>query len=110
MPPIRSKATPDAGYDDRIEAARVGLASGLYTSISHAARENKVSRLSAVPYHLNHLQVARSTLSERVNKKHQSRSKASECRQKLTRAEEKVVEDWCTYSAQIAQPFGGRRS
>jgi hypothetical protein len=106
MPPIRSKATPDAGYDDRIEAARVGLASGLYTSISHAARENKVSRLSAVPYHLNHLQVARSTLSERVNKKHQSRSKASECRQKLTRAEEKVVEDWCTYSAQIAQPFG----
>ena len=45
MPPVRGKlrATSDPDYENRLQAAKNGLLTGVYKSISQAALENDVS-------------------------------------------------------------------
>lgn len=88
MPKLSRKDHNDR--EARFQAAQQDLASGIYTTYADAARAHHVSRI---------------TLSNRIKGKHTDARTAKELCQKLPKAVEQTLLDWCIFNGMIGMPW-----
>ncbi|KAF5337848.1 hypothetical protein D9611_015117 [Ephemerocybe angulata] len=86
----RRRASEEANYENRVQAALAGLKAKKYKSKRQAAEKENV---------------ALSTLSDRANGKHKAWGTAFASRQLLKPAQETVVVDWVRHNAETGRPF-----
>lgn len=86
-------SSTDPEYETRMCLAIDGLAGGTYRTISAAAKAQKV---------------ARQTLSDRVNGRHQSHRVSSETKQNLNPTEEAAMNEWLVLNSSMATPLHPR--